>query len=174
MKFITDNITPELITGNSILEVGSYNVNGGIKEIVTALKPLFYMGVDMREGPDVDAVVNACELTYKFGHNMFDVVISCEMLEHVEDWRSAIVHMKNVLKPGGTLFLTTRSYGFPLHDYPDDYWRFEQWDMNKIFADMDTSIYNDTEYPGVFVKAMKHNVNLNEIEVYSMKGLRLV
>jgi 2-polyprenyl-3-methyl-5-hydroxy-6-metoxy-1,4-benzoquinol methylase len=40
----------------------------------------------------------------------FDVVVSCETIEHVERPRHAIRELARVLAPGGTLFLTTPNY----------------------------------------------------------------
>jgi hypothetical protein len=41
--------------------------------------------------------------------------------------------MKQVLKPGGIILITTRSQGFPFHEYPVDAWRFSVEDMHKSF-----------------------------------------
>jgi 2-polyprenyl-3-methyl-5-hydroxy-6-metoxy-1,4-benzoquinol methylase len=40
----------------------------------------------------------------------FDIVISCETIEHVPDPRAAVREMHRVCKPGGMLFLTTPNY----------------------------------------------------------------
>jgi 2-polyprenyl-3-methyl-5-hydroxy-6-metoxy-1,4-benzoquinol methylase len=40
----------------------------------------------------------------------FDTVISCETIEHVPDPPRAVRELARVLKPGGTLFLTTPNY----------------------------------------------------------------
>jgi 2-polyprenyl-3-methyl-5-hydroxy-6-metoxy-1,4-benzoquinol methylase len=45
-----------------------------------------------------------------FDSNSFDVVISCETIEHVPDPRAAVREMFRVCKAGGTLFLTTPNY----------------------------------------------------------------
>lgn len=45
-----------------------------------------------------------------FEENSFDLVISCETIEHVPDPRAAVREMHRVCKPGGTLFLTTPNY----------------------------------------------------------------
>lgn len=46
------------------------------------------------------------------GHatSSFDVIFSCETIEHVPDPARAVCELARVLKPGGTLFLTTPNY----------------------------------------------------------------
>jgi ubiquinone/menaquinone biosynthesis C-methylase UbiE len=45
-----------------------------------------------------------------FAENSFDVVISCETIEHVPDAPRALREMLRVSRPGGRLFLTTPNY----------------------------------------------------------------
>ncbi len=45
-----------------------------------------------------------------FADNSFDVVVSCETIEHVPDVRSALREMSRVARPGGKLLLTTPNY----------------------------------------------------------------
>jgi ubiquinone/menaquinone biosynthesis C-methylase UbiE len=45
-----------------------------------------------------------------FGDRTFDIVISCETIEHVPDERAALREMYRVCKPGGSLYLTTPNY----------------------------------------------------------------
>lgn len=51
-----------------------------------------------------------------FGDGTFDKVFASEVIEHIPDWRAAIRDMARVLKPEGTLVLTTPNrhswYGF--------------------------------------------------------------
>lgn len=109
----------DLGLGGTVLEVGSLDVNG-------SLRPLFprarYVGVDMRQGPGVD---NRCLAgALPFGTGAFDVVVCTEMLEHdPSPWRS-LPEMARVLRGGGHMLLSARGIGFPLHDFPSDYWRF--------------------------------------------------
>jgi len=64
--------------------------------------------------------------------------------------------MKAVLKPGGLIYITTRSRGFSYHAYSHDYWRYEIEDMEKIVGDFEiTALEKDWEAPGVFLKARK-------------------
>jgi SAM-dependent methyltransferase len=57
-----------------------------------------------------DASVHA--LTQRFGFEAFDVVVSTQVLEHVRDWEGGMSQMRDVLRAGGTLFLTCDSSHF--------------------------------------------------------------
>jgi SAM-dependent methyltransferase len=45
-----------------------------------------------------------------FGDDSFDIIVSCETIEHVPDVKNAIREMWRVAKPGCKLFLTTPNY----------------------------------------------------------------
>jgi hypothetical protein len=82
-------------------------------------------------------------------------------------------NLKNILKTDGVLLLTTRSYGFPYHGYPFDFWRFELADMKAIFADMMIDkLENDSQEPGVFLRAIRPTnfveTNLRDRPLYSV------
>ena len=61
----------------------------------------------------------------------FDVVLCTEVLEHLPEPQRAIDEMHRVLKPGGTLLLTTR-FLFPIHDAPHDYFRFTKYGLRHL------------------------------------------
>lgn len=156
IEFIGKNLSRTEIEGKSVLEVGSLDVNGSPRAAVMELSPSRYTGVDLSEGPGVDLVCDATGITRRFGPGSFDVVISTEMIEHARDWRTVISNLKDVLKPGGLLLLTTRSIGYPYHAYPHDYWRYEEEDLRAILSDMDVmAVSRDQLVPGVFAKARK-------------------
>lgn len=140
-----------------MLEVGSYDVNGSVRPIVEALFPARYLGVDVQAGQGVDQVVSCESLCESVDVAAWDVVISCEMLEHAWDWRTCVVQMFSALAPGGWLLLTTRSPGFPYHPFPDDHWRFTNEQMcavcNALLLDSVT-VEDDPEL-GVFVFAQR-------------------
>jgi SAM-dependent methyltransferase len=173
LSFAHTHLTAADVAGQRVLEVGSRDVNGSVRPIVESLGPCEYVGVDIEAGPSVDLICRAEDLVKRFGASSFDIVISTELLEHVRDWRSAVSNMKTVLRPGGTLLLTTRSRGFHLHGYPWDYWRFELDDMRAIFGEFDIdALEADAIAPGVFLKASKpaspSPVNLSQIRLYSV------
>ena len=174
IRFALDHLHREDITRKSVIEVGSCNVNGSFRDHVRYFGPASYLGVDAAPGPGVDQVCPAEQLVETFGPECFDLLISTEMLEHVRDWPSVITDMKQLVKPNGMVVITTRSFGFPLHCYPDDYWRYETEDMQRIFADFHIrALMPDPSEPGVFLKVVRppgwSPADLKSIELYSMK-----
>ena len=170
-------LTEEDIKDKHVIEIGSMDVNGSLRPIAEAHAPSRYIGIDLAEGPGVDEICSAHDLVKRFGEESFDFAISSEMIEHVQDWRDAISQMKAILKPGGALLITTRSYPFPYHEYPYDYWRFEQDDMRAIFADMRIEVLEPDDFaPGVLVKVRKPadfvEKDLSRHALYSMVALR--
>lgn len=150
------SLTPELVRGRDVLEVGAQDVNGSLRSLVESMEPARYVGVDLTDGPGVDEVVNAGDLIERFGRESFDLVITTEMVEHTRDWRTVVTNLKGVLRPGGHLLLTTRSRGFAYHAWPHDYWRYEPGDMSVIFGDLEMlSLEPDPEAAGVFVLARR-------------------
>jgi len=166
-------IALEEIAGKSVIEVGSQDYNGSLRSVVEALGPSNYMGVDIEMGPGVDQVCDATHLTSTFGGESFDVLISTEMLEHVREWRAVISNMKNLLKPGGVMVMTTRSKGYGFHGAPFDFWRYEQLDFRAIFSEFDIEVLeNDPRHAGVFIKARKPieytETDLTDYSLYSI------
>lgn len=127
-------MTPEIIAwfaqyvaplapfGN-VLEVGAYNVNGSVRPTIEPLS-ISYIGTDMSAGDCVDRVVNNADLLTVFAPQSFDTVICCECLEHDLKALQTVGYLHSLVKLGGLLAITTPTFGFPLHRYPADYWRF--------------------------------------------------
>ena len=175
LEFFIENTQREEFENKRILEVGSRYINGSVRPLIEKFfAPKEYVGVDIEEGKFVDVICDAENLIDFFGKESFDVVISTELLEHVKDWRRVINNMKEVLRPNGYIYITTRSRGFPYHGYPHDFWRYEIEDMKEIFKDFEIiKLEKDPEAPGVFIKAKRPKnytspVDLSEISLYSI------
>jgi hypothetical protein len=89
--------------GRRVLDVGSMDVNG-------TTRPLFlggsYLGIDLYPGKGVDRVCPAWEV-----EGEFDVVISCECLEHDETWVRTLGAMEARVARGGLLIVTCAGPG---------------------------------------------------------------
>jgi SAM-dependent methyltransferase len=170
LDFEKRSIRRQEVTGKSVLEVGSLDVNGSFRFLMEQFHPRNYVGVDICSGPGVDEVCPAERLVERFGAESFDIVVSTELLEHVADWRKAVSNLKAILKPGGTLLITTRSRGTEYHGWPYDFWRYELEDMRQIFSDFDIEVLEaDPTAPGVFMKVRKRSPfmenDLSQIEL---------
>lgn len=79
---------PDWFHGKRVLEIGSLNINGTVRDYFT---DCFYVGVDIAAGPCVDLVSLGHELD--FPDESFDVVISCECMEHNPYWLETFTNM---------------------------------------------------------------------------------
>ena len=113
----------------TVADIGSLNVNG-------IYRPLFggcvYTGLDITAGPNVDRVVEK----YDFGNAQYDVVISGQCMEHVEDlhrWRDAVIR---TLRPGGVLCIIA-PHTWSYHQCPIDCWRILPDGMKWLFGELE-------------------------------------
>lgn len=88
----------------SVLEIGAYNVNGSARVLLPAGATVY--GIDVRDGPGVDAVIDASKFD---GEQQYDLVLCTETLEHAEAPEAIIASAWRALKPGGVLLLTAAS-----------------------------------------------------------------
>jgi len=158
IDFCYRNITKKEIFNKRILEVGSYTRHESVRGLIEGYKPKEYIGIDIAEGRGVDIVCDACDILDRWGSNAFDVLLSTETMEHIEDWKKVIHNFKNVIVPGGIIFISTCSYGLGCHLRPDDFWRYEIDDMKNIFSDFIVNqIVSDPDLFRVLVKVTKPN-----------------
>jgi 2-polyprenyl-3-methyl-5-hydroxy-6-metoxy-1,4-benzoquinol methylase len=85
-----------------VLEVGSYNVNGSIRDLVSGAA--LYHGIDWRPGPDVDEVCLAHAFAPRPADRRFDTLVSASMLEHDPHWMASVAQTMQALRPGGRAF----------------------------------------------------------------------
>jgi SAM-dependent methyltransferase len=151
MAYVEHVVHTHGIAGKSTLEVGSLDVNGSVRSLFTGL----YHGLDMRDGPGVDEVANAENLARH--DSRWEVVVCTETLEHVRRPWIAVKQMADALGYGGFLILTARGYdqrgAFPVHGFPEDYWRFSREGFAMMVRDAGLDVTEcvlDPETPGVF------------------------
>jgi len=108
--------------GATVLDVGSYDVNGCYKKIFTS-RGCHYLGLDMEEGPNVDFVPECIYQWKELEDDQFDIVVSGQALEHIEFFWLTVSEMVRVTKENGLICIIAPN-GFEEHRYPVDCWRF--------------------------------------------------
>jgi SAM-dependent methyltransferase len=78
-------------------------------------------------------IINAAGEFLPLPTSTFDLILSHEVIEHVQDDRAAIREMIRALKPGGrvVLFCPSRGYPFETHGI---YWKGKYYFGNKLFV----------------------------------------
>lgn len=121
-----------------IYEFGSFLVPG--QEEMIDLRPMFpekeYVGADFREGPGVDMVLNLHDI--HLPDDSVGTVLLVDTIEHVEFVRKAINEVNRILKPSGILVMSSHM-DFPIHGYPNDYWRFTPSAFESLLSPFESS-----------------------------------
>ena len=104
------NLYPTYFSTSKVLEVGSLNINGSVRQFFTECD---YIGIDVGPGLDVDLVVQGQD--YDGPDDYFDVVISCECFEHNPYWVETFRNMHRVCKPNGLIIMTCATTGRAEH-----------------------------------------------------------
>lgn len=98
---------PECFIGVSVLEVGSLNINGTVRDFFVASD--VYLGIDLMDGKDVNLVCPGNE--YPGESDSIDTVISTECFEHDKYWMDTYQNMYRIAKHGGMVIFTCASDG---------------------------------------------------------------
>jgi len=93
-----------------ILEVGSYDVNGSVRQYFTGCE---YVGADLIDGPGVDLVCSGHQIG--FDDCSLDITLSSECFEHNPYWLETFQNMHRMTKPGGLLVFSCASRGRAEH-----------------------------------------------------------
>ncbi len=101
---------PRYFEGVRVLEIGSLNINGSIRQFFRGCE---YLGVDLGPGPDVDLVCAGQDLALPDAS--FDVTCSTECFEHNPHWRETFANMIRMTRPGGMVCVTCATEGRPEH-----------------------------------------------------------
>lgn len=92
------------------------------------------IALDIKPGRGVAVIGDAQALG--IASQAFDAIVCTEVLEHLPEPRLAIDEMFRVLRPGGSLLLTTR-FLFPIHDAPHDYFRYTKYGLRHLLRRFD-------------------------------------
>ncbi len=143
MQFIqkTKDHFPECFDDRLVLEVGSLNINGTVRDFFSNNK--LYVGIDLIQGNGVDLVCAGNELDHQDG--LYDTVISTECFEHDKNWKETFQNMYRMTCSQGMVIFTCASDGRAEHgttrttpaDSPatnDYYQNLNQADFTQAFS----------------------------------------
>jgi SAM-dependent methyltransferase len=112
-------------------------------------------------GTNSPHIINAAGESIPLPSGTFELILSHEVIEHVQDDRAAIQEMVRTLKPGGriTLFCPNRGYPFETHGI---YWNGKYFFGNKLFVNYLPRSLRDRLAPHVRVYSKKDLAKLFE------------
>lgn len=121
----------------SVLELGSYNVNGTIRDIFSNTN--LYIGLDVTKGPCVDIVYNGKDILI---NQNFDLCISCECFEHNPYYLENFLKISELAGKDGVVVFTCATIGRPEHgtkdsDITSSPGSMEKWNYYKNLTEKD-------------------------------------
>lgn len=101
---------PDRFNGGRVLEVGSLDINGSVRSYFSKCE---YVGIDVAPGIGVDVVSQGQD--YDAPDESFDVVVSCEVMEHNPHWVQTMRNMIRMCKTNGMIIMTCATLGRKEH-----------------------------------------------------------
>jgi SAM-dependent methyltransferase len=97
----------------------------------SVIKPMVgqYLGVDLDINPKADHHTDF-ESKTTLPDNYCDIILSNQVLEHVDSPAGYLQEAYRILKPGGSMIITTHGYWY-YHPTPNDYWRWTSAGLQK-------------------------------------------
>lgn len=93
----------------SVLEIGSYDVNGTIRTIFKDSN--IYIGIDLIPGKGVDIVCSGADYGPQVDSDRYDLVISCECFEHNPYWADTLRNMISMASSDGLIVFSCATTG---------------------------------------------------------------
>src|ERR1700712_3430221 len=88
-----------------------------------------YLGIDLEMNPKAEHHIGFDSKT-TLPNDYADIILSNQVLEHVDTPSGYLQEAFRILKPGGSIILTTHGYWF-YHPTPNDYWRWTSAGLRK-------------------------------------------
>lgn len=121
-------------SGAKVLSVGSGGEINRLLEKCSNQTGFHVESLDIDPNRYPDILGDIC--SYQFNSHDFDVVVMCEVLEHLHSPKLGINNIYKALRQGGKLILST-PFILPIHDAPNDYFRFTKYGLELLLCDFD-------------------------------------
>jgi hypothetical protein len=106
-------------TEPTIVEIGSQNVNGSLRDVAPPSK---YVGLDFQKANGVDIVLDN-PYSFPLPDQYADIIVTSSCFEHSEMFWLTFLEGVRILKTNGLFYINAPSAG-DYHAYPVDCWRF--------------------------------------------------
>lgn len=142
-----------------VLEIGCGRTNrrGRFRPPPAAPGQWIYVDRDVARSPHICGDIGRLPIR----NSVFDTVLCLEVLEYVWDPSAALAELRRLLKPGGTLLLSTPF----LHrvDAADDYWRFTEPALRRMLGESGFEVMRCLPQGGAFAviaNVLRHAVSV--------------
>lgn len=144
-----------MASGSLVVDLGA----GEAELRARAPKGVRYLALDRGIGhagwdySSLDVVCDAIGVPLRDG--CADMVISKQVLEHLQEPIPALAEMRRILKPGGRLLLSTNQQ-WPQHQQPHDYFRYTSFGLRYCCKQAGLEVERLVPMGGVFTTALFH------------------
>ena len=122
------------------LNNNSYNVlnigaGGALENYIKSYTKLNVFSIDIDQDRNPDQVIDLCDNNFIDKLKFKPDIITCfEVLEHVRDPHIAIKNLYKTCDKDCIILLST-PFNFPIHDAPNDFYRYTKFGLNYLFRD---------------------------------------
>ena len=92
----------------------------------------YYISTDIHPGPSGNLAFASDLHSIPIAPASFDLIVCSQVLEHVRGPELVLDEFFRILKPGGSLYLSTPFF-FEEHEAPNDYYRYTQFGLRYLF-----------------------------------------
>lgn len=144
-----------------ILEIGPDNIPSSYCRRISDFESWDTLEVDSQRNDKITFITSEL-YNYPISDSTYDIVLACQVMEHVPDLRQWLKELKRIVKYGGFIFLITPT-SWPYHEAPIDCWRIYPEGMKCLAKDNDLVvdlIVNES----LEIESLKELKNLKFIE----------
>lgn len=136
----------QIVDGSKrILEVGSQNINGAIRDYFPEAPEKQWIGLDIASGPQVDFTIPGEFIQVSNG--WADISFSTECFEHAKQWKEIFLNMIRATRADGLVILTFAGDGRATH--------------GTIDSDLESSPFTGDYYKNISLAVFASEFDLN-------------